>query len=347
MPTEREQLEITIRGLGTQRALLGDALVDAALQQLRGRLAALGADGAEAQSAQTLRQVTILFLDVVGSTKLSQRLDPEETQLLLDGALERFAAVVGAHGGKILKVAGDSMLAGFGADQAKEDDAERAVRCGLALLETAGRYAAEIKGRYADTAFAIRVGAHTGGVLLGGGPDGDSSIRGSAVNVAARMEQSAPPGRFRISHDTYAHVRGVFDVEPQPPLTVKGIDTPVVTYLVERLKPRAFRVRTRGIEGVETRMIGREAESEVLQDAPSTNWSASSSHEGRGPCRALRDPRQFAASPSDAETVRRWSSGISSVARVLRRFASEPVLHGYLVRWSTGISTKIVEKLEM
>ena len=141
MPTEREQLEITIRGLGTQRALLGDALVDAALQQLRGRLAALGADGAEAQSVQTLRQVTILFLDVVGSTKLSQRLDPEETQLLLDGALERFAAVVGAHGGKILKVAGDSMLAGFGADQAKEDDAERAVRCGLALLETAGRYA--------------------------------------------------------------------------------------------------------------------------------------------------------------------------------------------------------------
>ena len=87
------------------------------------------------------------------------------------------------------------------------------------------------------------------------------------MNIAARMEQSAPPGRFRISHDTYAHVRGVFDVEPQPPLTVKGIDTPVVTYLVERLKPRAFRVRTRGIEGVETRMIGREAESEVLQDA--------------------------------------------------------------------------------
>jgi predicted ATPase/class 3 adenylate cyclase len=266
MPTEREQIEITIRGLDAQRGVLGDALVNAALQQLRRRLAALESSDAEAPSGQRLRQVTILFLDVVGSTRLSQRLDPEETQALLDGALERFAAVVGAHGGKILKYAGDSMLAVFGASQAKEDDAERAVRCGLALLETAGRYAAEIDGRHADTAFNVRVGAHTGGVLLGGGLDGDNNIRGSAVNVAARMEQSAPVGRFRISHDTYAHVRGVFDVEPQPLLSVKGIAAPVVSYIVNRLKPRAFRVRTRGIEGIETQMVGREVEAEFLQE---------------------------------------------------------------------------------
>ena len=81
------------------------------------------------------------------------------------------------------------------------------------------------------------------------------------------MEQTAPPGGLRISHETYAHVRGVFDVEPQPPLSVKGVDAPLRTYLVLRARPRAFRVATRGIEGVETRMIGRDAELQALQAA--------------------------------------------------------------------------------
>ena len=90
-------------------------------------------------------------------------------------------------------------------------------------------------------------------------------IRGIAVNIAARMEQTAPPGALRISHDTYAQVRGMFEVEAQEPLTVKGVDEPIRSYLVQRAKPRAFRIGTRGIEGVATRMIGRDAELEALQ----------------------------------------------------------------------------------
>jgi hypothetical protein len=81
------------------------------------------------------------------------------------------------------------------------------------------------------------------------------------------MEQTAPAGGLRISQDTYALVRGVFDVEVQQPLTVKGIDEPIVSYLVQRAKPRAFRLPSRGIEGVATRMIGRDAELERLQAA--------------------------------------------------------------------------------
>ena len=88
-----------------------------------------------------------------------------------------------------------------------------------------------------------------------------------ALNIAARMEQTAPPGCLRISHDTYRHVRGVFDVEQPPPVQIKGVKEPVVTYLVHRAKPRAFRIATRGIEGVETRMIGRDAEFAQLQRA--------------------------------------------------------------------------------
>jgi tetratricopeptide (TPR) repeat protein len=113
----------------------------------------------------------------------------------------------------------------------------------------------------------VRVGVHTGEVLLGGGVAAVGNVRGMAVNVAARMEQTAPLGEMRISHDTYRLIRGVFDVEVQPQIEVKGLAHPLVTYLVRRAKPRAFRIATRGIEGIETRMVGRSAELEHLQDA--------------------------------------------------------------------------------
>ena len=264
MPSEREQLQAVIDGLEAQRGLLGDAFVDAGLAPLRARLAELAADTG---ASQTLKQVTILFLDVVGSTQLSQRLDPEEIHAVMDGALARCTAIVEAHHGNVLQYAGDSLLAVFGAELAREDDAERAVRCGLALLAEGRALGAEIERDHGHRGFDVRVGLHTGGVLLGGGVDAEGSIRGIAVNIAARMEQTAPPGALRISHDTYRHVRGVFDVQAQDPIAVKGVDEPVATFLVLRARPRAFRIASRGIEGVETRMIGRDAELGVLQRA--------------------------------------------------------------------------------
>lgn len=113
----------------------------------------------------------------------------------------------------------------------------------------------------------MRVGLHSGGELLGGGVDSDGSIRGIAVNIAARMQQTAPVGALRISHDTYAQVRGLFEVDTQEPLAVKTVDTPMQSWLVRRAKPRNFRIGTRGIEGVATRMIGRDAELGALQAA--------------------------------------------------------------------------------
>ena len=265
--SELQQLELTIQGLESQRAVLGDAITDAALEALRSRLATLRAGPAVQHHAQVLKHVSILFMDVVGSTSLAQHLDAEEVSAVMDGALSRGTAVVDAHRGKVLKYAGDSILAAFGADRAAEDDAERAVHCGLALLDLGKALRAEVQAVHGHSRFDFRVGIHSGGVLLGGGVDEDGTIRGIAVNIAARMEQSAPPGGLRISHETYAQVRGVFDVEPQPPLSVKGVDAPLQTYLVVRARPRAFRVATRGIEGVETRMIGRGAELQALQAA--------------------------------------------------------------------------------
>ena len=204
---------------------------------------------------------------MVGSTTLSQRLDPEEIHAVIDGALARGAKVVEAHRGKVLQYAGDNLLAAFGADETREDDAERAVRCGLALLELGRVLGAEVQAAHGHAGFNVRIGIHSGGVLLGGGVDAEGSIRGIAVNIAARMEQTAPSGALRISHATWAQVRGLFDADAQEPLPVKGVDTPVRSYFVQRARARAFRVGTRGIEGVATRMIGRDAELQALQDA--------------------------------------------------------------------------------
>ena len=267
MSSEEQQLEAGIQALEAQRGLLGDAVVDAMLAPARAKLAELRAAGLAAEPDQSLKQVSILFLDVVGSTTLGQRLDPEAVGAVMDGALARGTALVQAHGGKVLQYAGDNILAAFGADEAREDDAERAIRCGLALLELGGALGAEVLAAHGHAGFDVRVGIHTGGVLLGGGVDAEGSIRGQAVNIAARMEQAAPPGGLRISHDTYALVRGLFDVDVQEPLPVKGMDAPVQSYLVRGAKPRQFRIGTRGIEGVATRMIGRDAELEALQSA--------------------------------------------------------------------------------
>ena len=247
---EQERLEAAIAGLEAQRATLGDAVVDAAITTLRAKVEALRASAA----GPVLRQVSVLFADVVGSTELTRRLEPEEVQQVMDGALAAFTAIVDAHGGKVLQYAGDSLLAAFGAVEAHEDDPAQAVRCGLALLDESRRRAASVPE------FSIRVGVHTGGVLLGGGVDDEGTIRGVTVNVAARMEQSAPAGALRISHDTHRHVRGLFEVVEQAPIVVKGIAEPLVSYLVERARPRVFRAEARGLEGVPTPMVGREGE---------------------------------------------------------------------------------------
>jgi len=217
MSLEQQQLQSAIAALEAQRVALGDAIVDSLLAPARAKLKALAAP-ASIELAQALRQVTILFLDVVGSTKLSQHLDPEENHAVMDDALARCSEVVASHHGKVLQYAGDNLLAVFGASEAREDDPERAVGCGLALLKLGRVLGAEVQAALGHNGFDVRVGIHTGGVLLGGGVDAEGTIRGIAVSVAARMEQTAPVGALRISHDTYRHVRGVFDVEPQPPL---------------------------------------------------------------------------------------------------------------------------------
>ncbi len=269
MTSEIQQLAAGIAALEAQRALLGDAVVEMAAAPLRARLEAARSQqtAPAAEAPQQLKQVSVLFIDVVGSTAMAQRLDPEDIHAVMDSALARFTTLVQQHQGQVLQYTGDGMLAAFGADAAHEDDPESAIRAALEIVAAAKEIAAQVQRDHQVGSFNVRAGINTGSVLLGGGVDAEGTIRGTTVNIAARMEQSAPPGGLRISHDTYRHVRGVFNVTKEPPLLVKGSDEPMVTYLVHGTKPRAFRVVTRGIEGVETRMVARDAELEQLQDA--------------------------------------------------------------------------------
>lgn len=112
--------------------------------------------------------MTVLFADVVDSTRLSQHLDPEDMLAVMDGGLRRrFAAIIERHGGRVLQFAGDGLHAAFGAEATREDDPARAVRAGLALLAEAKLHAADVATQFAVPDFAIRVGINTGQVLMG------------------------------------------------------------------------------------------------------------------------------------------------------------------------------------
>jgi class 3 adenylate cyclase/tetratricopeptide (TPR) repeat protein len=251
-----------IAALEGQRGTLGDAVVELATAPLRARLANLQRPGGLQH-----RQVTVLFADVVGSTAMAQALDAEDTLALLNEAMRRMATLIEAHKGRVLRFTGDGIKAAFGMDAAREDDAERAVRAGLAMLAAGREQAQTAQRQYGVPDFALRVGVHTGDVALGAGVEADNTAMGATVNIAARMEQSAPPGTLRISHDTWALVRGLFAVEPQPPLLGKGVAAPMQTYLVSGALERSVASVERGLQGLATPMVGRDAELKRLLDA--------------------------------------------------------------------------------
>lgn len=258
-------LEAAIADLESRRALLGAAVVDAAVATLRAQLEAARAQAAgPAAEPPRLRQLSILFADIAGSTALLQAVPADEALALVSPALERFAAVVREAGGEVLRFTGDGLKAAFGTQGTREDEAERAVRAGLAILHEATLHGERLRAAHGISAFGVRVGVHTGPVVLGGGVEADRTAMGHAVHLAARLEQAAPVGRLRISHETWSQVRGLFEAEPQPPLKVQGHDEPLATWIVQRALANADRAPQRGIDGVAPPMVGRAAEWQAL-----------------------------------------------------------------------------------
>ncbi|MCP4197869.1 MAG: AAA family ATPase, partial [Proteobacteria bacterium] len=224
-----------------------------------------------ARSNQTMvgerRVVTMLFCDVKGSTAAAEQLDPEEWTEIMNGAFEQMIRPVYQYEGTIASLMGDAILAFFGAPIAHEDDPQRAVLAGLAIAEGINPYRAEIQKRWGID-IDVRVGINTGLVVAGGvGSDMkmEYTALGDAVNVAARMEQTAEPGTVHVSEDTYKLIAPLFEFEDLGLTEVKGKKDPLPTYRVIGRKLRAGRLR--GIEGLQAPLIGRQIEWKQLNEA--------------------------------------------------------------------------------
>jgi len=257
---ERQQLEKAIAELEGQRGILSDDVIYASVVTLREKLAALDVP------EQQRKLVTILYTDIVGSTNIVKHLDPEDALEIMDGSLKRLAVPVEEHGGHITRYMGDGFKAVFGMPKAHENDPEMAIRAGLGILEASQELGGELEKQWGIADFQLRVGINTGLAALGGITEAEDTVMGSTVNLAKRVESAAPPGGLLITHNTYRHVRGIFTVREHEPIRAKGFDQPVIVYRVLDIKPRAFRVQTRGVEGIETRMVGRDAELLILQN---------------------------------------------------------------------------------
>ncbi len=244
--------------LNDQRPLLGDAVVDAAIMAMRERLAALEA---AALADRRRKQVTVLFGDIVGFTALSEGRDAEVVAQIINTLWEGVDAAILAHGGRIDKHVGDAVIAVWGGAVAREDDPESAVHAALAM-----HAATEACCRLYRAPISLRIGIHTGPALTGAvGAGGETTVVGETVTLADRLQHAAPADGIVISPATYRQVRGIFDVQPAES-AARSVGLPAA-YLVQAAKQRAFRVATRGIEGIETRMVGRETELGVLQEA--------------------------------------------------------------------------------
>ncbi len=213
--------------------------------------------------------VTCLFADVVGSTSLAERMDADDWTEIMNRAFDRLSPAIYRYEGTIARLLGDALLAFFGAPVAHEDDPVRAVHAALDLLSATRAYAQEVRARY-GIEFAIRVGLNTGHVVVGNvGSDlkYEYTAMGDAVNLAARMQSAARPMTALISEHTHRHIAPVFDCLDLGPIEVKGKAEPVRVYEVQ--SPKAAPGRRRGLEaaGLESPLVGREAELAALAQA--------------------------------------------------------------------------------
>ncbi len=260
--TELERLRTALEGLQAQRSLLGESVVVPALQSLQEKISTLENQIGPRSAANIERRiVTIFFTDIVGSTALAEKLDPEEWRAMVAGVHGMAGSIIEQRQGVVLQYLGDGLLALFGIHTSREYDSENAILAALdiqaGLLELN------------DTLpLQMRTGIHTGLVVVGDlGSSGKREVTatGDAMNLAARLQSAAPPGGVLISHDTYRYVRGLFGLTPQEPMNIRGKSEPIQTYLVMCARPHQFRTATRGVTGIETRTVGRDAEIERLK----------------------------------------------------------------------------------
>jgi class 3 adenylate cyclase/tetratricopeptide (TPR) repeat protein len=208
------------------------------------------------------KTVTLIFCDLKDSTALGERLDSEALHEVKDRYFAAMAAEIRRHGGKIEKYIGDAIMAVFGLPKAHEDDAMRAVRAAADMRTALERVNQDLAARY-GVALANRTGVNTGEVVASDDEKADQKLAtGDAVNVAARLEQAAPPNEIYLGETTYRLVRDAVEVEAVEPLQLKGKAEKVPAYRL---------VAARGLDGYarrqDTPIVGRVEELAALHAA--------------------------------------------------------------------------------
>ena len=219
------------------------------------------------------RQVTVMFSDLVGSTALSARMDPEDLREVISAYQKCVAETVGRFGGFVAKYMGDGVLIYFGYPQAHEDDAERAVRAGLELVASVGALKTH-------AALQTRVGIATGlvvvGDLIGSGASQEQAIVGETPNLAARLQGIAEPNSVVIAESTRKLVGNLFELEDLEAQDLKGISGPVRAWAALRPSSVESRFEAMHASGL-TELVGREEEIEILL----RRWSKIKTGEGQ------------------------------------------------------------------
>jgi class 3 adenylate cyclase len=210
---------------------------------------------------ESRKVVTILFADVTGSTAIGERLDAEAVRRVLATFYASAREVLERRGGTVEKFIGDAVMAVFGIPRVHEDDAIRGVRAAWELLDVMARMNAELSERY-GAELQLRIGVNTGEVVAGDPATGSSFVAGDAVNVAARLEQTAVPGTVYLGAETFDLARGVAEVEPVEPLELKGKSEPVPAFRLAGIRAGE---QPAGVADVA--FVGRHAELEAFDRA--------------------------------------------------------------------------------
>jgi class 3 adenylate cyclase/tetratricopeptide (TPR) repeat protein len=219
------------------------------------------------EKREVRKNVTVVFSDVVGSTALGERLDPEALRRLLTGYFEEMKTILEQHGGVVREFIGDAVMAIFGIPLSREDDALRAVRAAAQMRDRLH----ELNDGYEQQwgfRLKVRTGVNTGEVVTREEAT-DTLVLGDAINVAARLEQNAPMGEVLIGDQTFRLVRGAIDAEPVEPLELKGKSEPVPAFRLLSVRdgdPLARRL--------DAPIVGREEELRLLAEAFDTSATA-------------------------------------------------------------------------
>ncbi|HEY7490091.1 MAG TPA: adenylate/guanylate cyclase domain-containing protein [Candidatus Tectomicrobia bacterium] len=229
------------------------------------------------------RQLTVLFCDLVDSTRLSSQLDPEDYREVVRAYQEASAAVIQRFDGYIAQYLGDGLLVYFGYPQAHEDDAQRAVHTGLGIVAAIGVLNTHLESRQ-GVRLAVRVGVHTGLVVvgeIGGGNRQENLALGETPNMAARLQGLAAPDTVAISAATFRLVRGYFTAQDLGAHALKGVTAALQAYRILGESAAQSRLDVAGATGL-TPLVGRESEVTLLLE----RWAQS--QEGRGQMVLLR-----------------------------------------------------------